>query len=129
MFLADTNVVSELTRRSPHHNALAWIDLQTTLAVSVVTLEELTFGVGRKPNAVIEEAIHRIMRDYEVVPVDASIARRSGQLRAALAMRGRNRTQADMLIAATALERGYTLATRNVRDFEGCGIRLVNPFS
>src|ERR1019366_10217468 len=52
----------------------------------------------------------------------------SGELRAAREARGRRGAQADMLIAATALTHGLTLATRNGRDFEGCGVSVVDPF-
>ncbi|MGA7120213.1 MAG: PIN domain-containing protein, partial [Polyangiaceae bacterium] len=63
-----------------------------------------------------------------VLDVTAAIARASGELRAAREARGRRVAQADMLIAATALAQGLTLATRNGRDFEGCGVALVDPF-
>jgi toxin FitB len=60
--------------------------------------------------------------------VTPAIARASGELRAAREARGRRVAMADMLIAATALAHGLTLATRNVRDFESCGVSLVDPF-
>ena len=50
-------------------------------------------------------------------------------MRGALAATGKARTQADMLIAATAQVRGLTLVTRNIRDFEACSIAVINPFS
>jgi predicted nucleic acid-binding protein len=60
--------------------------------------------------------------------VTAEIAAVAGRLRGALAVRGMSRTQADMLIAATAQVDRLTLVTRNVRDFGGCGIPLLDPF-
>jgi len=57
------------------------------------------------------------------------IARHAGVLRGQLARRGRPRAQGDMLIAATAALHGLTLATRNERDFEDCGVTVVNPFA
>ncbi|HET6584840.1 MAG TPA: PIN domain-containing protein [Nannocystaceae bacterium] len=61
--------------------------------------------------------------------VTPSIARAAGELRARRAGRGRPVAQADMLIAATAVVHGLTLATRNVADFVDCGVVLVDPFA
>ena len=128
MLLADTNVVSELMRRHPDPRVVAWSQLQPELALSVVTLEELRFGLIRAGSAEFERAYDALVTRCTIYAVDESIARRSGYLRARLSSRGLVRHQADMLVAATALERNCVLATRNVRDFAGCGVRLVNPF-
>jgi toxin FitB len=129
MVLADTNVVSELMRRHPDPRVVAWSELQPELALSVITLEELRFGIARTGNAVLEHAYDQLIARCTIYGVDEPIARRAGDLRARLSKRGLVRHQADMLIAATAHERGCVLATRNVRDFAGCAIRLVNPFA
>lgn len=129
MFLADTNVVSELMRRHPDPRVLAWAELQPELALSVITLEELRYGVARHGGAALERAYDLLVSRCTIYAVDESIARRAGDLRARLGLRGQVRQQADMLIAATAHERSCALATRNVRDFAGCGVRLVNPFA
>jgi predicted nucleic acid-binding protein len=63
-----------------------------------------------------------------VIPIDASVALAAGRLRARREQRGRPVAQADMLIAACALTHGLTLVTRNLDDFEGCGIALLDPF-
>ena len=70
----------------------------------------------------------RVPRSPEVVPIDSEVALAAGRLRARRERRGRPVAQADMLIAACALTRGLTLVTRNVADFEGCGIALLDPF-
>jgi predicted nucleic acid-binding protein len=57
------------------------------------------------------------------------VARRSAGLRARLRTLGKTRTQADMLIAATAAEHDLILVTRNVRDFDDCGLQVLNPFA
>jgi len=63
-----------------------------------------------------------------VPPVAESTARKAGILRGELRTKGVLRTQADMLIATTALEHDLKLATRNVKNFTGCGIVVYNPF-
>ena len=63
-----------------------------------------------------------------ILPVTADIAKRCGQLRGTLQARGKTRSQADMLIAATAQMHQLTLVTHNARDFEDCGITFLNPF-
>lgn len=63
-----------------------------------------------------------------VFPITEAVARCAGTLRGQLRAAGETRTQADMLIAATAQVHQLELATRNVRDFRGCGLALLDPF-
>ena len=98
--------------------------------VSVITVEELAFGFASRRNPPLEARLRTFIdQNCEVVPIDAAIARQGGELRGAFASRGEVRMQADMLIAATAKVRGFVLATRNTRDFSGCGIRVLSPFA
>ena len=128
--LVDTNVLSELARRRPHPAVARWASsVPIPVAVSVVTLEEIHFGLAWKPNAEVRAWFDDFLaRSCTVLPVTDTIARRAGELRGQLRAAGRQRTQADMLVAGTAQAHQLTLATRNVRDFEGCGINVVNPF-
>lgn len=64
-----------------------------------------------------------------MLPVTPEIASLAGTLRGKMRADGETRTQADMLIAATARLHDLVLVTRNERDFQGCGIRVLNPFS
>ena len=131
-FLVDTNVLSELPRPRPDAAVLRWLDSQAEIAVSAITLEELTFGVERARGSARDrlrgwlQAL--IDASPRVVPVTALVASTAGRLRAQREARGRPVAQADMLVAASALTEGLVLATRNTRDFEGCGVALVNPF-
>jgi predicted nucleic acid-binding protein len=133
VFLVDTNVVSELTRKTPNRGALAWLGSHPTFALSAVTIEELIFGIGRAPVARRRELAEWLeeLRGLvsAVLPVDEATARLSGELRAAGERTGRHMAQADALIAATAVIAGAVLVTRNVADFERCGVTMVNPFS
>jgi toxin FitB len=128
--LVDTNVLSELARPSPNQGVLDWASAVTVVRASVITLEEIRYGLSWRPNARVEDWFERFFKTSCVVlPVTREIATLAGGLRGELRADGRTRTQADMLIAATARAHDLVLVTRNERDFEGCGARVLNPFS
>lgn len=132
-FLLDTNVVSEPRRRKPDMAVIAWLREQEAdlLFVSVLTLGEIALGVeargrrdpaaGRSLSAWLE-SIRTVYSD-RVLPVTGDIAATWGRLGA-----GRPLPVIDGLLAATALVHRMTLVTRNVRDFDGLGIRLLDPW-
>jgi predicted nucleic acid-binding protein len=127
--LVDTNVISELMRPKPNAAVLAWAERQEGFSLSVISLEEVLFGLCARPRPRLSLWFDEFVADHcEILAVTAAIARRCALLRGDLRGRGKRRTQADSLIAATAYEHGLALATRNVRDFEGCAIALINPF-
>jgi predicted nucleic acid-binding protein len=128
--LVDTNVVSELARPRPDPRVIDWAGGLTTVMLSAVTVEEVFFGLSAKRSPRIERWFENFLSsDCQILEVTAPVARHAGILRGQLGRRGRPRSQADMLIAATAALHGLTLATRNERDFEDCGVTVVNPFS
>jgi toxin FitB len=128
-YLVDTNVLSELARRKPHAGVQAWARSVSRVALSVVTVEEIFFGLAWKPNPRIRAWFDAFLQQHcDVHPITSEIACVGGELRGRLAGRGAVRTQADMFIAATAQAHHLTLVTRNSRDFEGCGIGVFNPF-
>ncbi len=128
-WLTDTNVLSELVRPRPNSGVLVWAAGVERISVSVVTLEEIMFGLSWKPSPKVQKWFERFFAEAcEVVPIDQAMAERAGVMRGELRARGITRSQADTLIAATAQVLGLTLVTRNVRDFEGCRIDLLNPF-
>jgi toxin FitB len=123
------NILSELIKPQPNEGVIAWAGSLSRIALSAVTVEEVTFGFIWKSKPRIRSWFESYVdARCEILPVTAEIARRAGELRGALQARGQTRTQADMLIAATAQIHALTLVTRNSRDFESCGIPVLNPF-
>ncbi len=128
-YLCDTNIISELASKNPNPGVDAWAENITEFAVSVITVEEIHYGLSWHPNLKISEWIDRLFHEYAtVLPVNNSIAARAGSFRGGFQSKGISRTQADMLIAATAAVHNLVLVTRNTRDFSDCGISLLNPF-
>src|SRR5437867_383263 len=128
--LCDTNVLSELARPAPNAGVVNWAGSVSRIALSVVTVEEVHFGFAWRPNARITAWFEQFLETYcETLPITGDIATVCGQIRGSLQARGQVRTQADMLIAATARVHNLTLVTRNTRDFEDCLIPLLNPFT
>ena len=129
-FLCDTNVLSELTKPRPDPGAIAWAEGQREVTLSAVTVEEVFYGLSRRPVPRILAWFEEFLRRRaHVLPVTVDVARRAGELRGGLASRGETRTQADMLIAATAQLHRLTVVTRNRQDFEGCGVPVLDPSS
>jgi len=133
MQLVDTNILSELMRAQPDSGVLRWLEdrqrVQPVLTISAITVDEIMFGLSWRPTARLLTWLDAFLLRHQVLPVTADIARRSGELRGALQARGQTLTQADMLIAATAQIHALTIVTRNVRDFDHCGVGVLNPFA
>ena len=129
LFLCDTNILSELARPEPAPGVAAWAQGVSTVTLSVITLEEIAYGLTWKPSPRLRAWLAEFLSAHcEILPITLEIAERAGEMRGTLRAQGKTRTQADMLIAATAQLHRLTLVTRNARDFEGCGIPVFNPF-
>ena len=127
--LADANVISEFVKSTPDARVMHWLQTVQRMTISVITLEEAHFGLAWQPNtrklALLNALVERL---HAVYPITPAIAHRAGVLRGQFQAHGITRSPPDMLIAATAIEHQLVLATRNVRDFMGCGVQVINPF-
>ena len=128
--LCDTNIISEMSRLRPDAGVLAWAEQVHSVCISAITVEEIHFGLAWKNNPRIRQWFELFLQQScEILPVTSAIGRQAGEWRGLFQARGETRSQADMFIAATAAVHGLPLVTRNIIDFEGCGISLINPFS
>jgi len=133
MYLLDTVVISELRKRQPAPAVVQWLSqrVESELFLSVLTIGEIQRGIAGKRNddAAFAEALSgwldALLRNYgdRILPVSTEVARLWGDL----SWRAKH-DGADVLIAATALSRGLTVVTRNVRHFDPLGVKVVNPF-
>ena len=133
-FLLDTNVISELTRDAPHSRVTAFLAGAEDLWLSAVVLHELDFGVALLPPGRRREGIRATLSAFtseyadRVLPVGQSEAARAAALRARAHRAGRVLDMGDALIAGTAAAHDLAIATRNVRDFDGLELDVVNPW-
>lgn len=133
-YLIDTNVLSELRRKQPDPNVVAWMQVRPrpSLFLSVLTLGEIRRGLERVEDAKRRQALldwlEVELRHYFVgrlLDIDAATADRWGRL---MAQAGRPLPAIDGLLAATALQHDLTLVTRNSKDFADVGVRVINPW-
>jgi toxin FitB len=136
-YLLDTCVVSELSRPRPDPGVVAWISEAevASLRLSAITIGEIRRGALRLPagkrRTSLADWSEKLRRSFSgrVLAIDESVALRWAEIAARAEQSGRPGSFADGLIAATALDRGLTLVTRNVTDFEPFGVSLLNPWT
>jgi len=138
LIVLDTNVLSVLMQREPDPVVVAWLDSLPVESVwtTTVTVFEVRLGLeilaaGRRRSQ-LEEAFEKaIEEDFEnrVLTFDQPAAEAAGRLAAERRCAGRSVEIRDIQIAGIVKARKATLATRNVRHFEGCGVALVNPWT
>ena len=133
-YLLDTNVVSETTRSRPNPSVVDFLDQTSELWLASLVVHELEFGLRMMPAGRRRERLRtylsRFLESYSdrILPVSETGAVWAARLRADAVMSGRPPDLIDVLIAGTAKANGLTIATRNVRDFEGLGVEVVNPW-
>jgi predicted nucleic acid-binding protein len=134
-YLLDTNVLSELRRKSPDETVVEWFARRppSTLYLSVLTLGELRKGI----EGVADSKRRMSLNDWlesdlpaffvgRILPVDAQVAERWGRL---LATAGRPLPAIDSLLGATAAQHGLSIVTRNGKDFADMGLDIINPWA
>ncbi len=134
-YLLDTNVLSELCRKTPDAGVVEWFSRRpaSTLYLSVLTLGELRKGI----EGVAEAERRMALTDWletdlpgffagRILPIDVQVADRWGRLVAAA---GRPLPAIDSLLGATAAQHGLSMVTRNARDFADLGLDVINPWA
>jgi len=137
MFILDTNVISELRRAgqgNADENVVSWaksVDA-TGLYISVITVLEIEAGILQVERRDTKQATilrnwfeGHVLKAFEhrILPIDEAIARRCAKLHVP-----DPKSERDALIAASALVHGMTVVTRNTRDFDQTGVRLLDPW-
>lgn len=137
MIVLDTNVLSELLRPAPEALVLAWLEEQPPASVftSAVTQGEILYGIRLLPDSkrrgkLWDAAVTIFNEDFagRILSFDSDAAVAYAEISAARRAAGRPISQFDATIAAIARSHGASLATRNVNDFEGCGIEVIDPW-
>jgi len=138
MIVLDTNVLSEALRLVPDPPVLHWLTNQPrrSLFTTTVTQGEVLYGIrvlsdGKRRRGLWDAAAKIFSEDFagQVLSFDSDAANVYAEIAALRRMSGEPISQFDAMIAAMARSRGASLATRNVKDFEDCGVDVVNPWS
>ena len=134
-WLLDTNVVSEPARPHPDGRVLAFLSSLKRAYLSAVTIYELDYGMrraaGQRRRTELGAWFAALESEYadRILPVERGTAKEAARLCAEAADEGRTVGLADALIAGTAVRHQMTIATRNTRDFDDCGVASFNPWS
>ncbi|MHB8948952.1 MAG: PIN domain-containing protein [Rhodoferax sp.] len=135
MWLLDTCVVSELTRKAPDEHVLQWIADNAALAtLPVVTLGEIQYGIERLAIGRMRNTLQlwfdglNAQFASRIMPTDEAVWRTFGRLKASVEAIGKPQEDLDLLIASVATVHRLTLVTRNTRHFLDTGIKTLNPW-
>ena len=138
MIVLDTNVISELLRPAPDPKVKTWFRYQNSaeLYMTAVSEAELRRGAivmesGKKRDKMVSAMESILDGGFQggILPFDSAAAKEYVRIWASRRSEGRPISNFDGQIAAIACERNAEIATRNVRHFEGCGIRVINPWN
>jgi hypothetical protein len=138
VIIADTNVVSELMLPVPSERVRAWVTEQRKedeVFLTAVNVAEIVYGIellpkGKRRDDILLAAEAMLATEFvdRILSFDEPAARAFGKIAAARRLMGRPISEFDAQIASITRANDATLATRNIADFEDCGIRLVNPW-
>jgi toxin FitB len=136
-YLLDTNVISEFSKKKPDERVRKWVDAQNeaTLYLSVLTFGEIRKGITLLPQAKKRTELEKWLQTElparfkdRLLPVTDGIAQIWGSMAAQAEMQGIPLSAIDGLLGATAANHDLTVATRNLPDFRGCNVPLINPW-
>jgi predicted nucleic acid-binding protein len=133
-FLLDTNVISELVKPVPDKNVVEFLSTMDSAWLSIISLHELTYGLELLPKgkrfAELDEKLRQLLSEYSdwIIPVNQSEANQAALFRVQAKNQGRGIHLADALIAGTAKVHDLSVVTRNVDDFLGIDVEVVNPW-
>jgi predicted nucleic acid-binding protein len=138
VIVIDTNVVSEALRPAPTEQVLRWLDAQEPLAMytTTITQAEVFYGIevlslGKRRTSLADGTDRMFAKLFSgrILPFDHEAARMYAKVVAGRMALARPISRADAMIAAIARSRDAVVATRNTKDFEHCGIRVMNPWT
>ena len=136
-YLLDTCVISELVSKKPNSNVVEFVDALDTddIYLSVITIGKIIKGIEKLPKSKRKQELHTWLREDllarfsgKTIPIDNDVITEWGLLTARLELAGTPMPAIDSLIAASALTYAFALVTRNVGDFEGSGVEILNPW-
>jgi predicted nucleic acid-binding protein len=138
MIILDTNVISEAAQVRPDPNVRRWLAAHPpeSFFITAVTQAEILYGLELLPSGMrrtkLQAAVEATFAEEfagRILPFDEEAARAYGRIAAQRRARGRPISPFDGQIAAIASSRNAAVATRDVRDFEGCGVTVLNPWA
>lgn len=137
MIVMDTNIISEFMTSPPANSVLDWLNNQdvTLLYLTTISIAEIIFGLRVMPKGKRRQLLEVRFEQFvakafegRVLVFDETAARLYGEIRAHKKNSGRPMSNFDGQIASIARSKGFAIATRNTKDFEDCGVELINPF-
>ncbi len=137
MYLLDTCVFSELTKKQPSEKVTEWLleRDEKLFFVSAMTFGEIKKGIEKMTDAARRKKLERWVDEFltprfwnRMLAIDGRVANVWGHLVAKSEKKGRALPTVDSLIAATAITHDLLIVTRNTKDFEGLNLELVNPW-
>ena len=136
-YVLDTNVISELILKQPNKKVVEWLDHldPNRIYLSVITIGEIRKGIEKLPPSKRREAVKEWLEadlllrfQGRILEITTDVMLIWGELTGRLEKEGRPITAIDSLIAAIAVQGDYCLVTRNERDFQHTGVRIINPW-
>ena len=136
-YLLDTCVISELVAKEANPKVVEFVDSLDTddVYLSVITIGEIAKGIEKLPKSKRKQELHTwltedllVRFDKKIVPLDTEVLLEWGFLAARLEAKGKILPAMDSLIAATVMTHKFALVTRNVEDFNGANIEIINPW-